>query len=130
MRTRHQNTRSVLMTPLQESQRKRIFITTMARLAVFNGAFDNNISRPSMLMIMLKVFDLLYSGCNYQDLTECGERPVCDPCGANCVTKPPGPDIDCDHELDCSSKPDGYYADPFSCPKYWQCSGGRGQARH
>jgi len=74
-----------------------------------------------------EVFDLLYSGCNYQDLTECGERPVCDPCGANCVTKPPGPDIDCDHELDCSSKPDGYYADPFSCPKYWQCSGGRGQ---
>ena len=27
--------------------------------------------------------------------------------------------------LDCSNKPDGWYADPYSCVKYWNCIGGK-----
>ena len=64
-------------------------------------------------------------GCNYEKYTDCGERPVCDPCGDNCVTPTPGPVIDCGHDLDCSSKPSGWYPDPYSCVKYWNCNGNR-----
>ena len=71
------------------------------------------------------MFDLKYNGCNFYDLTECDERPICDECGQGCVTKPHGDELDCDHPLDCSDKRDGYYEDPFSCPKYWQCVAGR-----
>ncbi len=28
---------------------------------------------------------------------------------------------DCGHVLDCSNKPDGYYADDYNCRKYWHC---------
>jgi len=71
------------------------------------------------------VFDLAYSGCNFPANTNCGSRPVCDRCNENC--EEPGTGIDCGHDLDCSSKPDGWYPDPYSCPKYWHCTGGVGQ---
>ena len=75
-----------------------------------------------------EVFDSTYEGCNYLEYTKCGDRPVCDECNQNCYqpTSSPDGELDCGHDLDCSSKPDGYYADPYSCKKYWHCSGGRG----
>merc|ERR1712037_24282 len=31
-----------------------------------------------------EVYDLVFNGCNFQGLTDCGERPVCDECDNNC----------------------------------------------
>jgi len=75
-----------------------------------------------------EMFDTTYNGCNFADYTKCGTRPVCDECNKNCAD--PGPTdspIDCGHPLDCSSKDDGWYADPYSCKKYWHCTAGVGQ---
>lgn len=72
-----------------------------------------------------EVFDVAYEGCNYEKYTDCGDRPICDPCGDNCVTPTPGPIVDCGHDLDCSTKPSGWYPDPYSCVKYWNCNGDR-----
>jgi len=75
-----------------------------------------------------EMFDLVYNGCNYEDLTECGKRPVCDECNQNCGTTGTTPSpIDCGHPLDCTNKEDGWYPDPYSCKKYWHCSAGTGQ---
>ena len=52
-------------------------------------------------------------------------RPICGPCGENCVTPTMGEVVDCDHDIDCSSKPSGWYPDPYSCVKYWNCQGSR-----
>ena len=52
------------------------------------------------------MFDTVYDGCNYDYLTECGSRPVCDKCNLNCGTthttlpttddcSPPEWNIDC-----------------------------------
>ena len=30
------------------------------------------------------MYDLEWSGCNHDYLTDCGDRPVCDECNANC----------------------------------------------
>ena len=30
------------------------------------------------------MYDLEWSGCNHDYLTDCGNRPVCDECNANC----------------------------------------------
>ena len=74
-----------------------------------------------------EMFDLAFDGCNFDYLTKCGMRPVCDECNQNCGPPPTTPHpVDCGHDLDCSSKPDGWYADPYSCKKYWQCSNGHG----
>jgi len=72
-----------------------------------------------------EMFDPKYDGCNFAGLTECGERPVCDECNANCEDA--GSGIDCGHDLDCSNKKDGWYADPYSCQKYWNCLNGNGK---
>ena len=49
--------------------------------------------------------------------------------GAPCEEDPDTvtPDIDCGHDLDCSEKPDGWYQYPYSCVKYWRCTGGTAQ---
>jgi len=73
------------------------------------------------------MYDLAFNGCNFEGNTNCGERPICDRCNENCVTPEPTPEIDCGHELDCSHKPDGWYPDPYSCEKYWHCTGGTAQ---
>ena len=65
------------------------------------------------------LYDLQYNGCNFAEQTDCGERPICDECGENCR------DQECGHRLDCSGRQDGWYPDPFSCPKYWVCTAGR-----
>jgi len=75
-----------------------------------------------------EVFDLVFDGCNYQALTDCGDRPICGVCDedcepgkttpASCSDKPP---------LDCSELADGYYPDEYNCRKYWHCAGGHGQ---
>jgi len=74
--------------------------------------------------------DLLYSPvniwCDYADKVDCGERPICGPCDEDCVTPPPTTQP-CDHIMDCSHKPDGWYADPYNCRKYWHCEHGQGK---
>merc|ERR1712183_379474 len=77
---------------------------------------DDNQGNPEM-------FDLEYNGCNFDYLTKCGNRPVGDECNENCDSNA----VDCGHDLDCSNKQDGYYADPFSCRKYWHCQHGVGE---
>jgi len=73
------------------------------------------------------MWDLNFDGCNYAQYTDCGDRPTCDDCNEECWTNAhDGGETDCGHDLDCSSLKDGYYADPYSCRKYWQCSGGHG----
>merc|ERR1711863_254326 len=72
-----------------------------------------------------EVYDLVFNGCNFQEYTDCGERPVCDECDNNCG--PPGTTTeDCGHFVDCTDKEDGWYEDSFNCRKYWHCSGGHG----
>merc|ERR1711970_153305 len=77
---------------------------------------DDNQGNPEM-------FDLVFNGCNYASQTNCGNRPICDECNENCDSNA----VDCGHDLDCSNKQDGYYADPFSCRKYWHCQRGAGE---
>ena len=43
-------------------------------------------------------------------------------------TESAGPVIDCGHKLDCTGKPNGWYPDPYSCLKYWNCD--NDQATH
>ena len=50
------------------------------------------------------MFDLVYDGCNYDFLTQCGSRPKCDECNDNCENPTTQPD--CGHEMDCSNKVD------------------------
>merc|ERR1712059_202160 len=73
-----------------------------------------------------EMFDMVWMGCNFGYLTDCGERPICDECDQDCVTPPPTT-VDCGHTLDCSTRPDGWYADPYNCRKYWHCAGKVGQ---
>merc|ERR1712002_729327 len=72
-----------------------------------------------------ELFDLVYMGCNYAAYTDCGDRPICGVCDEDCRDPPTTPK-DCGHKMDCSDKDDGWYADPWNCRKYWQCSGGKG----
>jgi len=64
--------------------------------------------------------------CDYPENVQCDERPICDECDRNCVTKPP-PTPDCGHVKDCTDEVDGYYVDPYNCRKYWHCYGGTGE---
>jgi len=75
-----------------------------------------------------QLFDLTYDGCNFPNLVDCGDRPVCGDCDEDCHDNGGGShdSADCnnsgeDHEFDCSTKPAGWYADPFNCRKYYQC---------
>merc|ERR1712142_1291041 len=67
------------------------------------------------------MFDTTYMGCNFPEQTQCGGRPICDECNENCEDPPPP--IDCGHDLDCSEKGTGWWEDPYSCVKYWNCQG-------
>merc|ERR1712180_523410 len=75
------------------------------------------------------VFDVFNIWCDYPDRVDCGDRPICDECDNNCYTMSPKPPTtpDCGHLLDCSNKPDGWYADPYNCRKFWHCDHGEGQ---
>merc|ERR1711890_208268 len=53
-----------------------------------------------------EVFDLVYYGCNYQEYTSCGDRPICDLCDENCEETPTTP-ADCGHKMDCTDLADG-----------------------
>merc|ERR1712027_93515 len=71
------------------------------------------------------MFDLVYYGCNYDYLTQCQQRPICDECNENCSDVPDTTTTQhCGHELDCSNKPNGYYPDPYSCQDFWICEHG------
>jgi len=67
------------------------------------------------------MFNPRYDGCDFPENVDCGQRPICDECNDNC-TDPPPP-IDCDHPIDCKDKGTGWYEDPYSCIKYWNCQG-------
>ena len=70
-----------------------------------------------------EVYDLVWGGCNFQEYTECGERPVCDECDNNCEAGHTTTE-DCGHFMDCTDKKDRWYADDYNCRKYWHCSEG------
>merc|ERR1712001_311208 len=40
---------------------------------------------------------------------------------------PTGTTHACDHFMDCSQFPDGWYPDPYNCRKYWHCYQGDGE---
>jgi hypothetical protein len=76
-----------------------------------------------------ELYDLVYDGCNWENLVDCGERPICGDCDEDCVTPPtPPPTVsptispDCGNHTDfCHHTSDGYFPDPFNCRKYWHC---------
>ena len=65
------------------------------------------------------MWDLEYDGCNFAGQTQCGVRPVCDECNDNCR------DGECrGHDMDCRDEQNGFYPDPYSCERFWQCDQG------
>ena len=65
------------------------------------------------------MWDLEYDGCNFAGQTECGVRPVCDECNDNCRGG------ECrGHDMDCRDEQNGFYPDPYSCERFWQCDQG------
>ena len=65
------------------------------------------------------MWDLQFDGCNFAEYTDCGERPVCDECNEDCQGEEcPG------HNMDCHGKPNGFYPDPYSCERFWECDHG------
>merc|ERR1711892_1487116 len=74
-------------------------------------------------------YDMTYDGCNWKELVQCGERPVCDERDNNCVTPPTNPPTDSptvspdcgNHTSFCENSADGYFSDPYNCRKYWYC---------
>ena len=65
------------------------------------------------------MWDLQFDGCNFAKYTDCGERPVCDECNEDCRGEEcPG------HNMDCHNKPNGFYPDPYSCERFWECDHG------
>lgn len=69
------------------------------------------------------LYDPVNVWCNYPEQVECGDRPICGPCDEDCQTTT----VPCDHQMDCSAFPDGWYPDPYNCRKYWHCEHGSGQ---
>jgi len=76
-----------------------------------------------------EVFDMVYKGCNFQEYTYCGDRPICGDCDEGCEYQPTTP-ADCSNKpkLDCSQLDDGWYPDQYNCQKYWHCNAD--QAEH
>merc|ERR1712121_255922 len=99
-------------------------------------AEDGGAADPVMIMLqnitfarIPMMYDLRYKGCNYDYLTDCGSRPVCDECNDNCGASNPQTtseptDTPCGHEFDCHGKPNGNYTDPYSCERFIVCEGG------
>ena len=86
-----------------------------------NGVGTHHICDDDML------FDPFNIWCEWLDLEDCGDRPICDVCDQNCYSIiPVPPTLDCGHQLDCTTRPDGWYADPWNCRKYWECDNGVG----
>ena len=71
------------------------------------------------------VYDPVNVWCNFPESVDCGDRPVCNVCDEDCVI-PSTPNPDCDHPMDCTAMPDGWYPDPYNCRKYWHCEAGKG----
>jgi len=82
----------------------------------------------------------VWTGCNFPNLVDCGDRPICGDCdedccvGANCGGGG-GEPADCnnsgdDHTFDCSTRPLGWYADPYNCRKYYHCEQNYGTTKH
>merc|ERR1712003_185292 len=83
--------------------------------------------------------DLVWTGCNFPNLVDCGDRPICGDCDEDCCQGDScgggGEPADCnnsgdDHVFDCSTKPLGWYADPFNCRKYYHCEQNYGTVKH
>jgi len=72
------------------------------------------------------LYDPVHIWCDYPSSVDCGERPICNACDEDCEA-PSSTTLPCDHVLDCSGKPDGWYADPYNCRKYWHCEHGVGE---
>ena len=51
-----------------------------------------------------EMFDLVFNGCNYDYLTHCDGRPVCDECNDNCEPTPTdAPDCTPEDQADMSA---------------------------
>ena len=81
----------------------------------YNGEGEHHICPNDPATGEPMLYDLVYDGCNFQEYTDCGDRPVCDNCYCDC-----GP---ADHHPDdiCVGKTDGWYPDEFNCAKCWHC---------
>ena len=77
---------------------RRYWECTVTHHAIHHLCEDADDGTPMM-------FDLVYDGCNYDFLTQCGSRPKCDECNDNCENNPTT-QPDCGHEMDCSNKVD------------------------
>ena len=83
----------------------------------YAGSGDHMTCKDNLL------YDPVNTWCNYPDSVQCGDRPICGPCDEDCQTTT----LPCDHQMDCSSMPDGWYPDTYNCRKYWHCENGQGQ---
>lgn len=75
------------------------------------------------------MYDLVFNGCNYIQLTNCGERPNCDDCDEHCDTPPtpsPCPGNCVHHCCTEDSSPDGFYQEGPCENTYCRCVGGTG----
>jgi len=71
------------------------------------------------------------ANCEDPTMVECGDRPCTDPihCQNDGPTTagPTGTTDACDHFMDCTQFPDGWYPDTYNCRKYWHCYQGKGE---
>jgi len=69
-----------------------------------------------------ELWDIGHNWCDHPERVDCGDRPICDKNDENCnepstpstKSTPPTPDFEC-------PQPNGYFADPTNCIKYYHC---------
>ena len=69
-----------------------------------------------------ELYDIGHNWCDHPERVDCGDRPICDEKDENCnepstpstKSTPPMPDFEC-------PQPNGYFADPTNCIKYYHC---------